>query len=99
MLLVYFAMQGRFPYAYRGLQRDRKKRPGINGGIPISIIASGVGVRFEKPGVYVMGTGERSLEEAGSEIVKAIRVVTVALGALISMVLILLGSGIIYTGI
>ena len=99
VLLVYFAMQGRFPYAYRGLQRDRKKRPGINGGIPMSIIASGVGVRFEKPGVYVMGTGERSLEEAGSEIVKAIRVVTVALGALISMVLILLGSGIIYTGI
>lgn len=99
MLLLYFAAKGRFSEAWRGLQRDRKKRPGINGGIPMSIIASGVGVRFEKPGVYRMGTGERSLEEAGPEIVAAIRVVTIAFAALVTMVLILLGSGIISTGI
>jgi len=79
--------------------RDRRKRPGINGGIPMSIIAGGVGVRFEKPGVYIMGTGERSLEEAGEEIVKVVRVITVTLCALISMGLFLLGSGIIYTGL
>jgi adenosylcobinamide-phosphate synthase len=99
MLLLYFAAKGRFFQAYQGLQRDRKKRPGMNGGIPISIIASGVGVRFEKPGVYVMGTGESSLEEGGPGIVEAIRVVTIAFGALVSIVLILLGSGILYTGI
>lgn len=99
LLLLYFASRGRFSQAYRGLCRDRKKRPGINGGIPISIIASGVGVRFDKPGVYTMGTGERSLEEGGQAIIDAIRVVTVAFGALVSIVLILLGSGIIYTGI
>jgi len=99
MLLLYFAAKGRFPEAWQGLQRDRKKRPGINGGIPMAIIASGVGVRFEKPGIYRMGTGERSLEEAGSEIVAAVRAVTIAFAALVTMVLILLGSGIIYTGI
>jgi adenosylcobinamide-phosphate synthase len=99
MLLLYYAARGRFTQAYQGLRQDRKKRPGINGGIPMSIIASGAGVRFEKPGIYVMGTGERSLEEGGPEIVWAIRVVTIAFGALVSIVLILLGSGIIYTGI
>jgi len=99
MLLLYFAVKGRFSQAYQGLRQDRKKRPGINGGIPMSLIASGAGVRFEKPGVYVMGTGERSLEEGGTEIVRAIRVVTIAFSTLVSIVLILLGSGIIYTGI
>jgi adenosylcobinamide-phosphate synthase len=99
MLLLYFAAKGRFSQAYRGFALDRKKRPGINGGIPMSIIASGAGVRFEKPGVYMMGTWERTLEEAGPEIFEAIRVVTIAFGALVSIVLILLGSGIIYTGI
>jgi adenosylcobinamide-phosphate synthase len=99
MLLLYFAAKGRFFQAYKGFLLDRKKRPGFNGGIPMSIMASGVGVRFEKPGVYVMGTGERSLEEAGPEIVEGVRVVTIVFGALVSIVLILLGSGIIYTGI
>lgn len=99
MLLIYFAAKGRFSQAYRGLKQDRKKRPGVNGGIPMSVIASGTGIRFEKPGVYVMGTGERTLEEGGQEIVEAIRAVTITFGALVSMVLILLGSGIIYTGI
>jgi adenosylcobinamide-phosphate synthase len=99
MLLIYFAAKGRFSQAWQGLLADRKKRPGINGGIPMSIIASGTGVRFEKPGVYIMGTGERSLEEGGPGIVEAIRVVTIAFGTLVSIVLILLGSGIIYTGI
>ncbi len=99
LLLLYFAVKGRFPEAWGGFQRDRKKRPGINGGIPMSIIASGVGVRFEKPGIYRMGTGERSLEEAGPEIVAAVRAVTIAFAALVTMVLILLGSGIISKGI
>jgi adenosylcobinamide-phosphate synthase len=99
ILLLYFAAKGRFSQAYKGFLLDRKKRPGFNGGIPMSLMASGVGVRFEKPGLYVMGTGERTLEEAGPEIVEGIRVVTIAFGALVSTVLILLGSGIIYTGI
>lgn len=99
LLLLYFAAKGRFSQAYQGLLQDRKKRPGINGGIPMSVIASGAGVQFDKPGIYVMGAGERSLEEGGPEIVEAIRVVTIAFGAMVSIVLILLGSGIIYTAI
>jgi adenosylcobinamide-phosphate synthase len=99
LLLLYFAAKGRFLPAYEALKWDRKKRPGLNGGIPMAIIAGGTGIRFEKPGVYVMGTGERSLREGGAEIIEAVQVVTLTFTLTVMMVLILLGSETIYTGI
>ncbi len=73
VLLAYFAAKGRFAPAYAALRRDRKKRPGFNGGIPMAVIAGGVGVRLEKPGIYAIGDQERTLAEAGDEIVRAVR--------------------------
>ena len=99
LLLLYFAVKGRFFPAYEALKRDRRKRPGLNGGIPMAVIAGGIGIRFEKQGVYVMGTGERSLREGGPEIIEAVRAVTLLFAITVMMVLILLGSGSIYRGI
>ena len=99
LLILYFTAKGRFLPAYEALKRDRKKRPGLNGGIPMAVIAGGTGIKFEKPGVYVMGTGERSLREGGAEIIAAVRAVTLIFTFTVMMVLILLGSGTIYTGI
>jgi adenosylcobinamide-phosphate synthase len=65
----------------------------------MAVIAGGIGIRFEKPGVYVMGTGERSLREGGPEIIAAVRAVTLLFAITVMMVLILLGSGAIYRGI
>jgi adenosylcobinamide-phosphate synthase len=86
ILLGYFAARGRFGSAWRIFLRDRRSRPGINGGIPMALIAGGAGVRFEKPGVYTIGDPERTLSEAGDDIVTAVRVTTLA-------------AALIYTGI
>ena len=91
LLLAYFAAKGRFSPALAALRSDARKRPGLNGGIPIAIIAGGVGVRFEKPGVYTMGTGEKGLEEGGREIIRAVRVTTLLLSAILVTALFLLG--------
>lgn len=99
LLLVYFATRGRFTPAYEGYMRDRKKRPGFNGGIPMAIIAGGTGVTFEKPGVYIMGTGERTLREGGPDIISAVRTVTIAFALLVCIALFLMGSISIYRGI
>lgn len=77
ILLAYFAAKGRLRPAYTALRRDRKKRPGFNGGIPMSVIAGGVGIRLEKPGIYTIGNAERTLAEAGGEIVRAVRAATI----------------------
>jgi len=77
ILLAYFAAKGRITPAYAALRRDRKKRPGFNGGIPMAVIAGGVGIRLEKPGVYTIGDPERSLAEGGAGIVRAVRAATV----------------------
>ena len=90
LLLLYFASRGRFRPAYEALKLDRKKRPGFNGGIPMAIIAGGTGVRFEKPGVYTIGPGVRSLEEGGPDIVMAVRAVTLLFSALLIGTLLLL---------
>jgi len=90
LLLLYFAFQGRFHPAYEALKSDGKKRPGFNGGIPMSIMAGGTGVRFEKPGVYTIGPGERSLEEGGPDIIKAVRVITLVFSVLLICTLLLL---------
>jgi adenosylcobinamide-phosphate synthase len=98
LLLLYFACKGRFQPAWQSLLQDRHKRPGYNGGIPMSIMAGGVGIRFEKPGVYTIGPGERSLKEAGIEIIRAERAITLIF-AIIITTLLLLGSLIQYIGV
>ncbi len=90
LLLLYFASQGRFHPAYETLKLDGKKRPGFNGGIPMAIMAGGTGVRFDKPGVYTIGPGCRSLEEGGPDILKAVRVITLVFSALLIGTLLLL---------
>jgi adenosylcobinamide-phosphate synthase len=90
LLLFYFALQGRFQPAYVALKQDGKKRPGFNGGIPMAIMAGGTGVRFEKPGVYCIGPGERSLDDGGPDILKAVRVITLVFSALLIGTLLLL---------
>jgi adenosylcobinamide-phosphate synthase len=89
LLLVYFAAIGRFRPAFAALRNDAGKRPGLNGGIPMATIAGGTGVRFEKPGVYTMGTGERGLAEGGREIIRALRAVTLILAAVLVTALLL----------
>jgi len=92
ILLAYFAARGRFAPAYAALRRDAKKRPGFNGGIPMAVIAGGVGVRLEKPGVYTIGDPERTLAEAGAEVVCAVRAATIIFAILEIAALFLLGS-------
>ena len=77
VLLAYFVLIGRGRSAWTCLLRDRHKRPGFNGGIPMALIAGGVGVAFEKPGVYVIGTAERPLSEGGAAIIRAVRAATI----------------------
>lgn len=88
LLLVYFAAKGRFRPALRAWRRDARNRPGINGGIPMSVMAGGVGIRFEKKGCYVIGDGGRGLAEAGGEIVAAVRAVTLLAALLFGSILV-----------
>ncbi len=77
LLMLIFAVSKRGKAAVACLVRDRKKRPGFNGGIPMSLIAGGCGVCFEKPGVYRIGEAKRSLEEGGRSILWVMRWTTV----------------------
>jgi adenosylcobinamide-phosphate synthase len=99
LLLGYFAPCGRFSPAVRILRRDRKNRPGFNGGIVMAVMAGGVGIQFEKPGVYTIGDGDRTLDEAGPEIIRAVRAVTLMAAILAICTVILLGALINSTGI
>lgn len=92
ILLAYFAAKGRFGSAWAALRRDVKKRPGFNGGIPMAVIAGGVGVRLEKPGAYTIGDPERTLAEAGAGIVRAVRAATIIFAILEIAALFLLWS-------
>ncbi|WP_292370325.1 adenosylcobinamide-phosphate synthase CbiB [Methanoregula sp. UBA64] len=89
-LLVWFAAQGTFRAAWRTLKSDGKKRPGFNGGIIMAAMAGGCGIRFEKPGVYTIGSGTRPLTEGGTDVLRAVRVVTIAFAATAAGTLILL---------
>ncbi len=90
LLLCYFAYKGTFRQAWDTLRKDGKKRPGFNGGIPMAIMAGGTGIVFEKPGVYKIGSGARSFDDAGQDIFSAVRVVTLVFaGLLIGAVLLL----------
>lgn len=73
LLIIYFLCTGRLRPALAVFRRDRHLRPGWNGGIPMSLIAGGTGVVFEKPGQYRIGDGQRSLREAGPEIIRAVQ--------------------------
>ena len=99
ILLLYFSFKGRFSSTVRVIRRDSHKRPGFNGGIVMAAMAGGIGIRFEKPGVYTIGDGERTLEEAGPDIIRASRFVTITFAVLAGGTLFLLGSLINSTGI
>jgi adenosylcobinamide-phosphate synthase len=92
ILLAYFAVKGRFAPAWAALRRDAKKRPGFNGGIPMAVIAGGVGIRLEKPGVYTLGDPELTLEEGGAGIVRAVRAAVIIFAIFEIAALFLLGS-------
>jgi adenosylcobinamide-phosphate synthase len=89
VLLLYFRARGRLGPSLSALRTDARKRPGLNGGIPMAIIAGGTGVRFTKPGVYTMGPGEKSLAEGGREIITAVRAATILLAAILVAALLL----------
>ena len=99
LLLVYFVFKGTFSDAVRVMYRDGHKRPGYNGGIVMATMAGGTGIRFEKPGIYSIGDGDRTFDEAGSDIILTCRVVTIIFTILGCSTLILLGSWINSTGI
>jgi adenosylcobinamide-phosphate synthase len=99
LLLVYFTFCGRFLPAFRMIRRDGRNRPGFNGGIVMAAMAGGIGIQFEKPGVYTIGDRERTLDEAGPEIIRAARVVTLMVAILAVCTLFLLGALINITGI
>ena len=92
LLLVWFAGQGRFAPAWHAMRRDGRKRPGFNGGIVMAAMAGGVGVQFEKQGVYTIGLGERTLDAAGKDILMASRAVTVMFASLACCALFLWGA-------
>ncbi|MDO5844740.1 MAG: adenosylcobinamide-phosphate synthase CbiB [Methanocorpusculum sp.] len=77
VLILIFACTGRFKKAAFVFKSDRKKRPGFNGGIPMSLIAGGCGVCFDKPNVYKIGVPEISLEEGGRKIIFVMRAAVV----------------------
>jgi adenosylcobinamide-phosphate synthase len=92
LLLMYFASCGRFSPAVQVMRRDGKKRPGFNGGIVMAAMAGGIGIQFEKPGVYTIGDGGRTLDEAGPEIIRASRVVILMTVFIAICTLFLLGA-------
>jgi adenosylcobinamide-phosphate synthase len=99
LLLAWFICTGTARDAMRVMRRDRHNRPGFNGGIVMAAMAGGTRTRFEKPGAYVIGDGQRPLKEAGSDILRATRAVTLMFAAIASSVLFLLGIMINSTGI
>jgi adenosylcobinamide-phosphate synthase len=91
-LLGYFVSRGRFSPAVQVMRRDGKNRPGFNGGIVMAAMAGGVGIQFEKPGVYTIGNGERTLDEAGPDIIRAARAAILMAVILAVCTLFLLGA-------
>jgi len=92
LILMHFAQKGRFSHALRVMRRDGRNRPGFNGGIVMAAMAGGAGVRFEKPGRYTIGDSERTLDEAGGDILEVTRMVTLMFALIAVGTLFLLGS-------
>lgn len=94
LLLLYFAALGRFRPSWRCLRQEGGRRPGFNGGLVMAVMAGGAGIRFDKPGAYTIGPGDRTLAEAGPEILSAIRICTLVLTLLLMAVLMFLALSI-----
>ncbi|MDD1690816.1 MAG: adenosylcobinamide-phosphate synthase CbiB [Methanoregula sp.] len=92
LLLIWFAGRGTFSRAWQVMRRDGHKRPGFNGGIVMAVMAGGTGTRFEKPGVYTIGNGDRTLDDGGVDILKAARAVTLMYAIIACCTLFLLGA-------
>ena len=99
LLLIWFAGKGTFTRAWQVMRRDGHKRPGFNGGIVMAAMAGGTGIRFEKPGVYTIGDGGRTLDEGGADILKATWAVTLMYAIIACCTLFLLGAMINNIGI
>lgn len=99
LLLIWFAGKGTSTRAWQVMRRDSHKRPGFNGGIVMAVMAGGTGIRFEKPGVYMIGDGERTLDVGGVDILKATRAVTLMYAIIACCTLFLLGAMINNIGI
>jgi adenosylcobinamide-phosphate synthase len=99
LLLVWFAGKGTLADAVRVMRRDGHRRPGFNGGIVMGAMAGGTGTKFEKPGVYTIGDGTRTLDEAGADILTATRAVTLMFAIFAVSALFLLGTAINNIGI
>lgn len=91
VLLVIFTLKKRGRAAWNVFHSDRKKRPGVNGGITMSLIAGGCGVLFKKPDVYIIGSAKQSLKDGGSCILKTIRETTMVLSGILILVLLVTG--------
>jgi len=91
-LLIYFFFKGSLKEAWGCMRRDSHKRPGINGGIPMAVIAGGTGIRFEKPGCYTIGEPVNTLAESGKDIVRAVRYATLISAMFFSALIILSGD-------
>ncbi|HJJ31708.1 MAG TPA: adenosylcobinamide-phosphate synthase CbiB [Methanocorpusculum sp.] len=89
LLLIIYALSGKGKNAWDVFVRDRKKRPGFNGGIPMSLIAGGCGIQFDKPGVYTIGNPVRTLEAGGKAVIRSLRAVSV-FAAVIGIILMLI---------
>lgn len=89
LLLILFACRRRAGAALAVFRTDRKKRPGFNGGIPMSLIAGGCGVTFDKPGVYTIGSPERTLATGGRCIIRIMRETTILFSALVIIAILL----------
>jgi adenosylcobinamide-phosphate synthase len=92
LILLHFAQKGRFSQSLKVMRRDGRNRPGFNGGIVMAAMAGGAGVRFDKPGMYTIGDGERTLDEGGADILEATRMVTLMFVLIAVGTLFLLGS-------
>jgi adenosylcobinamide-phosphate synthase len=92
LLLLWFASKGRLQQAWRIFRRDARKRPGFNGGIPMSIIAGGVGVCFVKPGAYEIGDPEQPLADGQDAMIAAVRAVTIISALLFTAILYFIAS-------
>lgn len=90
LLILIFVCRKRAGKAVSAYRADHKKRPGFNGGIPMSLIAGGCGVMFDKPGVYTIGIPEQTLEKGGRCIIRTLRKTLILFSAVVILTLVLI---------
>lgn len=90
LLILIFVCRKRAGKAVAAYRADHKKRPGFNGGIPMSLIAGGCGVMFDKPGVYTIGIPEQTLEKGGRCIIRTLRETLILFSAVVILTLVLI---------